>query len=234
MEHTTKTVDLPWSRGAESVALHVLPTAPFPGYKRPLDLLVALPLLVLGAPVMALIAIIVKLTSRGQILFRQERIGKDGSPFTIYKFRTMRADADPSLHRQYFEQYQQGRPAPGQKGTVFKLQRDPRITPLGGPLRRLGLDELPQLINVIKGDMSLVGPRPPLAYEVESYSAHDRLRLSVKPGLTGLWQVKGRDMVTYASMIDLDLEYVERQSLRLDLAILLTTVPALVWSCIRH
>jgi lipopolysaccharide/colanic/teichoic acid biosynthesis glycosyltransferase len=146
----------------------------------------------------------------------------------------MFVDADQALHRSYFEQYQKGISAPGEKASIFKLRRDPRIAPLGGLLRRLGLDELPQLFNVIRGDMSLVGPRPPLAYEVETYSAHDRRRLSAKPGITGLWQVEGRDVVNYASMIDLDLSYIDRQALLLDLAILLKTVPSLVWSCIKR
>jgi lipopolysaccharide/colanic/teichoic acid biosynthesis glycosyltransferase len=218
----------------ESVAHREARSRSRPGYQRPFDLLGGLMLVLLCVPVAIVVAIIVRLTSRGPVLFRQERVGKNGRLFTVYKFRTMRADADQSIHRRYFEQYQQGLPAPGQQGVVFKLRKDPRITPLGGMLRRFGLDELPQLINVIKGDMSLVGPRPPLAYEVERYSARDLRRLWVKPGITGLWQVKGRDVVTYDSMIDLDLEYVERQGLLLDLAILLMTVPALMLSCLKR
>jgi exopolysaccharide production protein ExoY len=205
-----------------------------PRYKRPLDLALAALLVVLSAPVTMLVAIIVKLTSAGPVLFRQERLGRNGRPFTMYKFRTMYEGAEASPHREYFEQYRQGIPAPGQKGQVFKLQRDPRITPLGRPLRRLGLDELPQLFNVIFGDMSLVGPRPALGYEVKRYSERDLLRLSVKPGITGLWQIKGRDVVNFMSMIDLDLEYVRKQALGLDLVILLATIPSLVWSCIRR
>jgi lipopolysaccharide/colanic/teichoic acid biosynthesis glycosyltransferase len=234
LEITTEAVDLQ-SRSEARTPAYFGPTGfSLPRYKRPLDLTVGILLLALCAPLAILVAIIVKATSRGPVLFRQQRLGKDGRPFTMYKFRTMHVGAAETLHREYFEQYQQGIPAPGQKGITFKLQRDPRITPLGGPLRRFGLDELPQLFNVIKGDMSLVGPRPPLPYEVERYSERDLLRMSVRPGMTGLWQIKGRDMVSFGSMIDLDLEYVERQTLGLDLAILLSTVPALVWSCVRH
>jgi lipopolysaccharide/colanic/teichoic acid biosynthesis glycosyltransferase len=205
-----------------------------PRYKRPFDLLGGVLLLLLMAPVAAVVAVLIKLSSSGPVLFRQERIGQDGRPFVMYKFRTMHHGVDSSLHRAYFTQYQQGKAAPGQTSTVFKLQRDPRITPLGGILRRLGLDEIPQLFNVIKGEMSLVGPRPPLRYEVERYSERDRLRLSVKPGLTGLWQIKGRDVVDFATMIDLDLEYIRRQALSLDVAILLATAPALIWASIRR
>jgi lipopolysaccharide/colanic/teichoic acid biosynthesis glycosyltransferase len=205
-----------------------------PVYKRPLDVLVATLLLVLTAPVAAMVALIVKLTSPGPILFRQERLGQNGCPFTLYKFRTMYHGADVELHREYFALYRQGVRAPGQPRPLYKLRRDPRITPLGGILRRLALDELPQLYNVLRGDMSVVGPRPPLRYEVEHYTQRDLLRLSVKPGITGLWQVQGRDVVDFDTMITLDLEYIHRQSLTLDLCILLATVPALVWAYIRH
>jgi lipopolysaccharide/colanic/teichoic acid biosynthesis glycosyltransferase len=205
-----------------------------PVYKRPFDVLVATVLLVLTAPVAAVVASIVKLTSPGPILFRQERLGQYGCPFTLYKFRTMYHGAGIELHREYFRLYRQGIRAPGQPRPLYKLRRDPRITPLGGILRRLALDELPQLYNVLKGDMSVVGPRPPLRYEVEHYTPRDLLRLSVKPGITGLWQVRGRDVVDFETMITLDLEYIHRQSLALDLGILLATLPALVWAYIKH
>jgi lipopolysaccharide/colanic/teichoic acid biosynthesis glycosyltransferase len=205
-----------------------------PVYKRPFDVLVATLLLVLTAPVAALVALIVKVTSPGPILFRQERLGHNGCPFTLYKFRTMYHGAGVELHREYFGLYRQGVRAPGQPRPLYKLRCDPRITPLGGILRRLALDELPQLYNVLKGDMSVVGPRPPLRYEVEHYAQRDLLRLSVKPGITGLWQVRGRDVVDFDTMITLDLEYIQRQSLALDLWILLATFPALVWAYIRH
>jgi lipopolysaccharide/colanic/teichoic acid biosynthesis glycosyltransferase len=222
----------PWLEHAEWANVAALRS--LPRYTRSLDLAFGTVLSVLLAPLAVLLALIVKMTSPGPILFAQERVGQNGRRFTMYKFRTMYVGADAAPHRAYFEQYRQGIPAAGQNGRVFKLQRDSRITPLGRLLRRFGLDELPQLFNVIKGDMSLVGPRPPLGYEVDHYSERDRLRLSVKPGLTGLWQVKGRDVVDFAGMIDLDLEYVRRQALHLDLAIIVMTVPALVLSCLRR
>jgi lipopolysaccharide/colanic/teichoic acid biosynthesis glycosyltransferase len=205
-----------------------------PVYKRPFDVLVATLLLVLTAPVAVVVALIVKVTSPGPILFRQERLGQNGRPFTLYKFRTMYHGACVELHREYFKLYRQGARAPGQPRPLYKLRRDPRITPLGGILRRLALDELPQLYNVLRGDMSVVGPRPPLRYEVEHYTQRDLLRLSVKPGITGLWQVRGRDVVDFDTMITLDLEYIQRQSLALDLWVVLATIPALVWAYIRH
>jgi lipopolysaccharide/colanic/teichoic acid biosynthesis glycosyltransferase len=223
------------SPSAEAVgAEQPISTHRSPVYKRPFDVLVASVLLVLTAPVAAVVALIVKLTSPGPILFRQERLGQYGCPFTLYKFRTMYHGAAVELHREYFRLYRQGIRAPGQPRPLYKLRRDPRITPLGGILRRLALDELPQLYNVLKGDMSVVGPRPPLRYEVEHYTQRDLLRLSVKPGLTGLWQVRGRDVVDFDTMITLDLEYIHRQSLALDLGILLATLPALVWAYIKH
>ncbi len=209
-------------------------TAAQPRYKRPLDVVAGVTLLGLSAPLFGVVALLVKLTSRGPVLFRQERLGRDRRPFVVYKFRTMRPDADPAPHREYFKQYLSGAHAPDQPRQLYKLRRDPRITPVGGLLRRLGLDELPQLINVVRGDMSIVGPRPPLDYEVEHYSGRHLARLSVKPGITGLWQIRGRDMVDFETMVDMDLEYIGSQSLWLDLRIMLMTVPALLWSFIRH
>jgi lipopolysaccharide/colanic/teichoic acid biosynthesis glycosyltransferase len=197
-------------------------------YKRPFDVVVAALLLVLTAPLFVVGALIVRATSPGPILFRQERLGRGGRPFTLYKFRTMYHGAGDALHREYINLYLQGAPAPGQAGTLYKLRRDPRITPLGGILRRLALDELPQLFNVIRGEMSLVGPRPPLRYEVERYGERDLLRLSIKPGITGLWQVRGRDVVDFKTMVELDLDYIRRQSFALDLKILLATIPSLL------
>jgi len=220
----------PDALGAE----HSLGTHRSPVYKRSFEVLVATLLLVLTAPVAAVVALIIKVTSPGPILFRQERLGQNARPFTLYKFRTMYHGADVEPHRAYFKLYRTGARAPGQARPIYKLRRDPRITPVGGTLRRLALDELPQLYNVLRGDMSLVGPRPPLLYEVEHYTARDLRRLSVKPGITGLWQVRGRDVVDFDTMINLDLEYIQRQSLALDLWVLLATMPALAWAYIRH
>jgi lipopolysaccharide/colanic/teichoic acid biosynthesis glycosyltransferase len=203
-------------------------------YKRPLDIVLGVLLLIVSAPVFALTALLVKISSKGPVFFRQERLGKDEAPFLVFKFRTMHADVDSTPHQEYFKRYLKGETAPGADANLFKLRHDPRITPVGGMLRRLGLDELPQLLNVIRGDMSLVGPRPPLAYEVEHYTPRHRKRLLIKPGITGLWQVRGRDVVDFETMIDMDLEYIERQSLPLDLGIVIATVPALLWAFIKH
>jgi lipopolysaccharide/colanic/teichoic acid biosynthesis glycosyltransferase len=204
------------------------------GLKRGLDLALGTVFLVCAMPLAAVISISIKLSSPGPILFCQERIGQRGRPFMMYKFRTMQHGADTEIHREYFQRYMRGVPASTEVRKVFKLRNDPRITPMGRWLRRLALDEIPQLVNVIKGEMSLVGPRPPLAYEVEQYTERHFMRLSVKPGITGLWQIRGRDVVDFESMVELDLEYIERQSLRLDLWILLATIPTLVWSCVKR
>lgn len=203
------------------------------GFKRLFDVFFGCLLLVLLVPLLIVIAVLVKLTSSGPVLFRQERIGRFGRPFVMYKFRTMAHGADSSVHERYFQEYVKGMSAPGEDRGVFKLRRDSRVTPIGGVLRRFALDEIPQLINVVKGDMSLVGPRPPLDYEVQLYSPRDLQRLSVMPGMTGIWQIRGRDSVDFSAMVDLDLEYIRRQSLLLDFAIVLATVPALIWNCIK-
>lgn len=222
---------------AEAVCWHVSEVASVgrgPRYKRPLDLVVGSLIMIVSAPLFVLVALVVKVSSRGPIFFRQERLGLNGRPFEVVKFRSMYANADPTRHREYFKQYLQGRSAPGEPENVFKLRRDPRITPAGRMLRRLGLDELPQLLNVLKGDMSLVGPRPPLEYEVAHYNDRHLARLSVKPGITGWWQVRGRDVVDFESMVELDLEYVRNVSLWLDIKILLMTVPSLVWALVSR
>ena len=164
--------------------------------------------------------------SSGPALFRQERLGKNGAPFTFYKFRTMVDGNDPSIHQKYVEQLitQGSEAAKGDTGS-FKIGNDPRVTRFGRILRRTSIDELPQLINMLLGDMSLVGPRPPLRYEVELYSARAMRRLEVRPGITGLWQVSGRCQTTFDEMVDLDIEYVDNWSLGLDAKIILRTIP---------
>jgi exopolysaccharide biosynthesis polyprenyl glycosylphosphotransferase len=184
--------------------------------KRVLDLLGSTVGLVGLAPVLLLLALAVKLTSRGPILFVQERCGLGGRRFRFYKFRTMVADAEN--RKGDLEHLNE------MTGPVFKIRRDPRITSLGGVLRKLSLDELPQLWNVLRGDMSLVGPRPPTLDEVERYTARQAQRLSVMPGITGLWQVSGRnDISDFERWIDLDLEYARTWSVWLDLRILVKT-----------
>lgn len=184
----------------------------------------ALLLLLVAVPLLAGIAALVRFSpgSRGPAIFRQERVGKNGRPFILYKFRTMHVDAEARLAEL--------RHLNETDGELFKMREDPRITSVGRWLRRFSLDEVPQLMNVVKGDMSLVGPRPPLAREVAGYPADMRRRLVVKPGLTGLWQVSGRSDLSWEESIRLDLTYVENWSLAMDLLILARTVSAVVRS----
>jgi lipopolysaccharide/colanic/teichoic acid biosynthesis glycosyltransferase len=199
--------------------------------KRVLDVVLASTLLIVASPLLAVVALAVRLTSRGPALFRQTRLGRGRQPFTLYKFRTMRSGCADDVHREYVNQLLTlDRPPAGGPGGLYKLEQDTRITPVGRLLRRTSIDELPQLINVIRGDMSLVGPRPALPWEAEliaSSSTHAE-RFRVSPGLTGLWQVSGRNALTMRQGLDLDVEYVHRQSFSLDLAILLRTVPVVL------
>ena len=202
--------------------------------KRMIDVAGSLLLLAALSPVFLLIAAAIKLTSRGPILFRQKRIGEHGTPFTFLKFRSMYLNNDPSEHKEYVRQLIAGQAEKKSNGTagagaVFKLTNDPRITPVGRILRRSSLDELPQLINVLRGEMSLVGPRPPVPYEVEAYATwHRRRLLEAKPGITGLWQVYGRSRVEFDDMVRLDLRYARDCSPLLDLKILLQTPKAVM------
>jgi lipopolysaccharide/colanic/teichoic acid biosynthesis glycosyltransferase len=186
------------------------------GLKGVLDRMVAgVALVVLGLP-MLVIAGLIKLTSPGPVLVRQERIGRFGQPFWFYKFRSMRADAE-MLRDQLEEKNDHDVPL------IFKMRRDPRVTRIGSFLRRTSLDELPNLINVLKGEMSIIGPRPPLAREVAHYTERHMQRLAATPGITGLWQVSGRSEVGFEQMVDMDLDYIERWSLWLDLKIVVKT-----------
>lgn len=201
--------------------------------KRSMDILGSLLLLVLFSPVFAVIAAAIKLTSRGPILFRQQRIGEHGTAFTFLKFRSMYVNNDASLHKEYVRKLIAGQadkhPTNGNGEGIFKLTNDPRITPVGNFLRRTSLDELPQFINVLRGDMSLVGPRPPVPYEVEAYATwHRRRLLEAKPGITGLWQVQGRSRVGFDDMVRLDLQYARNCSPWLDLKILVQTPKAVI------
>jgi lipopolysaccharide/colanic/teichoic acid biosynthesis glycosyltransferase len=184
-------------------------------------------------PLLLIIALAIKLTSRGPVLFRQVRLGQYGKKFTFLKFRSMYANNDHSIHEQYVKCFIAGASGAGQtsgkQGKVYKLTADPRITPIGQFLRKTSLDELPQFFNVLKGEMSLVGPRPPVGYEFENYGLWHRQRLSsVKPGITGLWQVDGRSRVTFDEMVRLDIRYARSWSLWLDLKILVQTPRAVV------
>jgi lipopolysaccharide/colanic/teichoic acid biosynthesis glycosyltransferase len=189
--------------------------------KGALDRVFALVLLLALAVPITVIALVIKVTSPGPVFVKQTRVGRFGKPFVFYKFRSMLKDAellrdgleDDNIHE-----------AP----TVFKLRRDPRVTPVGRFMRRTSIDELPNLFNVLRGDMSLIGPRPPLPREVAHYSARDMQRLAATPGMTGLWQIRGRSEIPFENMVEIDLEYIERWSLWLDLYIVLRTPIAVV------
>ncbi len=194
--------------------------------KRAIDLFVSLSVLVFGMPFYLLMAAMIKLTSEGPVLFVQERIGKDGQPFQFYKFRTMVVNNDDATHRDFAKSFISGKGMDEETGT-FKMAADPRVTPIGRFLRRTSLDELPQLINVLRGEMSIVGPRPPLSYELDHYKEWHKGRLAATPGLTGLWQVSGRSTVPFDEMVMLDLYYIENWSLSLDIKIMLRTIPVM-------
>jgi exopolysaccharide biosynthesis polyprenyl glycosylphosphotransferase len=195
--------------------------------KRTFDLVVATLAIVLLLPLWLLIALLIKLDSKGSIFYTQERVGMDGRLFLLYKFRTMKADADPEIHKEYQRAFIAGQAEANlgddQKPT-YKLLVDPRITRVGKWLRKSSLDEVPQLLNVIMSEMSIVGPRPPIPYEVEAYELWHRKRLDMKPGLTGLWQVSGRNRLSFEEMVRLDVFYIENWSVLLDLKIILRTV----------
>ena len=208
--------------------------------KRCIDVVLALLFLMLLLPLLALIAILVKLDSHGPIFYIQERVGakrhaREGQTiwevqnFRFYKFRSMVHNADTALHQAYIKAFVEGRAEiSAANGGKFKLTNDPRITRVGRILRKTSLDELPQLFNVLKGQMSLVGPRPVPVYEVAQYQPWHHERLATLPGITGLWQVKGRCQVTFEEMIHMDIAYVRQQSLWLDLKILFFTIPAVL------
>lgn len=205
--------------------------------KRLFDILGSACALVLLSPLFLVIAVAVRVSSEGPVFYRQTRVGLAGKEFTFLKFRSMFVNNDPNTHIDYIKRYingasdgdRDGKCIPGQGG-VYKITHDPRITSIGRLLRRLSLDELPQFINVLKGEMSLVGPRPPIPYECDNYETWHRGRvLEVKPGLTGLWQVRGRSRMAFNDMVRLDLQYARERSFWLDLKILLETPAAVVW-----
>jgi lipopolysaccharide/colanic/teichoic acid biosynthesis glycosyltransferase len=195
-----------------------------------MDIFGSLAALIAFLPAFAIIALLVKLTSKGPVLFCQKRVGQYGREFNFFKFRTMYVDNDSEIHREYVTKLIAGGADLGQGKGVYKLVNDPRVTTLGRFLRKTSLDELPQFVNVLKNDMSLVGPRPPLPYEYERYKVwHKRRVLELKPGLTGLWQVKGRSRTTFDEMVRMDIKYASTSSLWVDLKILLQT-PAAMFS----
>jgi lipopolysaccharide/colanic/teichoic acid biosynthesis glycosyltransferase len=197
--------------------------------KRSIDVVIASAVLLLGAPLWLLIAAAIRITSAGPALFRARVIGEQCRPFVYYKFRTMRA-GDDAQHRGWLQDFVVAdRPFAEVDGKpVYKVIDDPRITPIGRILRRVSLDEVPQLINVLRGEMSMVGPRPPLPAEFEHYDERARLRLAVPPGITGLYQVSARSQVPFSAMLALDLDYIARRSVALELQILARTLWAVV------
>jgi exopolysaccharide biosynthesis polyprenyl glycosylphosphotransferase len=210
-------------------------TTKLPGFqitlKRIMDILGSVVGLILFSPIILITTIVVKMTSPGPIVFRQSRFGRKGVRFPFYKFRSMYWGTDDHIHREYvanlikgeIEKINQGE----KEAPLFKMKSDPRVTPVGKIIRKTSIDELPQFFNVLKGEMSLVGPRPPLPYEVEKYEPwHLRRILEVKPGMTGLWQVDGRSTTSFDDMVRLDLRYAQNWSLWLDIKILLKTVRA--------
>lgn len=189
--------------------------------KRLMDVVFSAIALIVLSPIMLIVAVAIKLEDiKGPILFSQERVGYLGKKFKMYKFRSMYVDAEERLHEiQHLNE---------QTGPVFKMKDDPRITKVGKFIRKTSLDELPQLINILKGEMSIVGPRPALLREVVQYNDYQKQRLLVKPGLTCIWQVSGRNNIGFDEWVELDLEYIENQSLGLDIKLILQTIPALL------
>lgn len=198
--------------------------------KQVFDFSLGIILLVLLSPLLLLIAIAIKLDSRGQAIFKQIRIGKNGKPFMFYKFRSMYENNNIDIHKNYIKKLMIHSAAAAHEEGVYKLTIDPRITRVGRFIRRTSIDELPQLFNVVKGDMSLVGPRPPIPYELEHYDENMFKRLSVKPGITGFWQVNARNSVDYKDMVNMDISYIGKWSLWLDVKILLKTIPVVIRS----
>jgi lipopolysaccharide/colanic/teichoic acid biosynthesis glycosyltransferase len=190
-------------------------------FKRLMDIVLSIAAIILGSPVFLLAALLVKLTSPGPIIFWQVRVGRFGRHFKFYKFRSMYIDAE-ARKAELLKHNESG------DGVIFKMKRDPRITPVGRFIRKFSIDELPQLFNVLLGDMSLVGPRPPLPSEVRTYTLEDRKRLNITPGITCIWQVSGRSELPFSKQIALDKEYISSRSAWKDFLILLKTIPAIL------
>jgi exopolysaccharide biosynthesis polyprenyl glycosylphosphotransferase len=221
-------VAMPGDRSAAGYIHPEIPCklVPYAFAKRAFDLVLASTMLVAASPIMFAAAIAIAVDSRGPVIFRQTRVGRGGRYFTCYKFRSMCADAERKKDKL--------RHLNEMDGPVFKIRQDPRITKVGAFIRKYSIDELPQLINVIRGEMSIVGPRPPVPHEVEQYGERERGRLAVQPGLTCLWQVSGRSNIAFEKWVELDLEYIEHMSMRNDVRIFLKTVPAVLTGAGAH
>ena len=244
-----QTKDTPWIQTVTTPRAWTQTKSLYFAAKRIMDFLIAFASLIFLLPLLAIVYIAIKIDdSKGSPIYTQERVTSkrvkqtDGTyiwkevPFTIYKFRTMRSNCSSRIHQQFMKAYIEGdettmaalQQEKANEESKFKLNGDPRITRVGKFLRKTSLDELPQLWNVMRGDMSMVGPRPPIPYEVEMYRPRHHQRFHTVPGITGYWQVKGRSSIGFEEMVDLDLEYIEKQSLWLDWKILLMTLPAVL------
>ena len=198
--------------------------------KRILDVVFSLFILIPLLIVIAIFAVLIRVDSKGPIFFRQKRVGHNGVEFYMYKLRSMYINSDASLHRESVKQYMNGAVLNGNDNIAnqYKLVDDPRVTKVGKIMRKTSIDELPQFINVLRGEMTLVGPRPPLPYEVEDYGPRDWVRLLGRPGLTGTWQVYGRSAVPFKQMVEMDIEYLAQQSILQDLKLIVLTVPVML------
>ncbi len=202
--------------------------------KRVLDVLITLLFLPMLCLVMLVVALFIRLDSEGPVFYRQKRVGQDGVEFDMLKFRSMYINNDDAIHREAVKRYMNGDRLSDHSGavsTLYKLVDDPRVTRVGRFIRKTSIDEFPQFINVLRGEMSLVGPRPPLPYEVENYSEYDCLRLRGKPGLTCTWQVYGRSRVTFDQMVEMDIAYLQKQSIWQDLKLIVLTIPVMISGC---
>jgi exopolysaccharide biosynthesis polyprenyl glycosylphosphotransferase len=211
--------DNPTSKPTSNFKIPIKPI-PYHTVKRLMDILVSFFALVLLSPFILIVALLVKLTSKGPTIFKQTRVGLGGRRFTCYKFRSMVVDAE--ARRENLSHLNEA------TGPVFKMKRDPRITPVGRFIRKTSLDELPQLVNVLRGDMSIVGPRPPVPNEVQLYGEHELGRLAVRPGITCLWQIGGRCDIPFEQWVEMDLHYIETMSFWGDVLIVLKTIPAVL------
>jgi lipopolysaccharide/colanic/teichoic acid biosynthesis glycosyltransferase len=220
----------PQNDGASAAGPVQFSSCPLPAWKRTMDIMGALSGLIVSSPLMLLITIIIKIVSPGTIFFKQQRVGYMGKMFTMWKFRTMKVNTDATTHRQYLAKLINSAAHNDENSAkpMTKLENDPQIIPFGKILRQTYLDELPQLINVLRGEMSLIGPRPPLPYEVTEYLPWHKGRLDAVPGMTGLWQVSGKNKLTFNEMVYLDIQYWRKKSLWLDIKILLMTPVAIL------
>ncbi len=197
--------------------------------KRFFDIGTAVILLILTSPILVITAIAIKFDSRGPIIFKQIRIGKDQKEFIFYKFRSMYNGSNEAIHHDYIKNLLAEKSGEKHGGyTIYKLTNDPRITRVGWFLRKTSIDELPQLVNVLKGQMSMIGPRPAITYEIEYHDKEMLKRFSAKPGISGLWQVSGRSAFTYRQMVEMDIYYIEHWSLWLDIKIMFKTLPQII------